>query len=631
MKKTIRVVALFCVTAMLLTTFAFAENTKGVQQSFVEDFSEKDFLGATLSEYTIVLGSDATAGIKHTLNCFIQYIKDATGSELKIASEGESFDYEICIGKTDRESEKLTAALENVGEGGIALVSDGSKIFLTGDGQLGVIYSMYEFLEVYLGYRFYAPDFRVAKHEYASEFPSDLNYTYTPDISTRDTDFRDVFSGDVVPYSGQFDPEFSNSLRINGPSRDFHNSQHNLAQYGGQVIVYAGGPSYGGHTFGRLSEMAAGLEVVPQPCLADEEVYQTMLKNVRKLLAATPNATVVDVSQNDGADFCRCEKCNALDMQYSPDGVSPVPAASILTLVNRIARDIKDDYPNVLVCTLAYGYSTYPPIGMVAEDNVAIRLCNIECCFAHSLGDESCTYGNGLNSQFAQNIKEWGKISKNLYIYDYAFNAHYMYTYPNFDSLYDNIRLYRDNNAIFVHEQGTNASHDTEFSRLRSYIIAKLMWNPDMTKAEYDNMIEEYLRDYYGAGWKYIKRYVDLVTESAKRYHMGIYTHPHQFIRTLSNTDKDNEEFYSELVNLWNKAYNRAETDIQKTHVRFGRTQAEFLYLEKFYNAETDMERADELYCDMIAMGARCIQENYHYHFPRRWKFIQGPQYWYEY
>ena len=45
----------------------------------------------------------------------------------------------------------------------------------------------------------------------------------------------------------------------------------------------------------------------------------------------------------------------------------------------------------------------------------------------------------------------------------------------------------------------------------------------------------------------------------------------------------------------------------------------EFIYLERFYNAETDVERADELYCDLVEMNAYCIREHYHNLFPDRW------------
>jgi hypothetical protein len=62
--------------------------------------------------------------------------------------------------------------------------------------------------------------------------------------------------------------------------------------------------------------------------------------------------------------------------------------------------------------------------------------------------------------------------------------------------------------------------------------------------------------------------------------------------------------------------------------VRQSRTQAEFLYLEHFYDGATDMERADELYYDLMDMKVSVLREGFRNLFPRRWKFILGPNHW---
>ena len=614
MKKTTRILALCCVMAIMITGFALPQKANAAEPMVVaEDISSLTFLGVPLSEYTVVLGTDATTGIKRTTNNLIKYIKEATGAELKIAGEGEVNDYEICIGKTDRETEKVSAARDSLTRNGIAIVADGNKIFITGHEEQAVIYSIYTFLEDYLGYRFYANDYHVAKLEYATEFPSDLNYTYSPIFIGRDMDWVDVLKGyDTVGYR---DLEYNNALKLNG---FFSRYAGNYRDYGGDIA----GCSV--HSVASLTNTSSG----SQPCLSDEAIFQTALAKVRASLAANPNQ-IIDVSQNDNGDFCQCEKCHAIDMEYSYDGENPYPAASLVNFANRIAREIKDEYPNAYICTLAYGYSKAAPKDLEIEDNVIIRLCNIECCFAHPLEDESCTFSDSANSAYMENLERWSSMAKNLYIWDYTTNFNrYTQPYPNFDVLWENIQTYRDNNAIAVFEEGNRDSQNTEFSDMRAYLLAKLMWNPNMTKEEYNQMMEEYLRDYYGSGWKYIKRFIDITTDDAQRYHMGLYSDVNTYIRTMENTPAANMEYYESLINLFNKAYNRAETDEQRRHVRHARTQMESLYLECYFDPETDAERIDELYCDFLDMNAYCLKEHYHYRFPRRWKFVQGPGYW---
>ena len=53
--------------------------------------------------------------------------------------------------------------------------------------------------------------------------------------------------------------------------------------------------------------------------------------------------------------------------------------------VNTIADNIKDEFPNIAVDTLAYQWSRPAPKITKPRPNVIIRLCSIECNFAAPL------------------------------------------------------------------------------------------------------------------------------------------------------------------------------------------------------------------------------------------------------
>src|SRR5512138_782014 len=57
----------------------------------------------------------------------------------------------------------------------------------------------------------------------------------------------------------------------------------------------------------------------------------------------------------------------------------------VLALVNRVAEAIEKDYPDKLIDTFAYQWTRKPPKEMRPRPNVIVRLCSIECCFAHPL------------------------------------------------------------------------------------------------------------------------------------------------------------------------------------------------------------------------------------------------------
>ena len=58
---------------------------------------------------------------------------------------------------------------------------------------------------------------------------------------------------------------------------------------------------------------------------------------------------------------------------------------SMLRAVNSVADAIADEFPYVVVDTLAYQYTRPAPNITVPGKNVVIRLCSIECNFAAPL------------------------------------------------------------------------------------------------------------------------------------------------------------------------------------------------------------------------------------------------------
>jgi hypothetical protein len=263
---------------------------------------------------------------------------------------------------------------------------------------------------------------------------------------------------------------------------------------------------------------------------------------------------------------------------------------SLLTFVNRIANDIKDEFPNVYVDTLAYRYTRQAPKTIKPADNVIIRLCSIECCFSHPLDDASCEQ----NAAFKKDIEEWSAICDNLYIWDYTTNfMYYLAPFPNLGVLRENVKFYKDHHVIGMFEQGNYQSSSGEFGELRAYLLAKLLWNPDMSEEEYQRHMNEFLQDYYGAGWEHIRAYIDATTAAAAQNHVGIYDSIQDMM--MKHMDRDQQApFAEEMLALWEKALEEAQTDEQKAHVEKSMVQAYYMaqlkgknrkeYLNKIYD-----------------------------------------------
>ena len=85
-------------------------------------------------------------------------------------------------------------------------------------------------------------------------------------------------------------------------------------------------------------------------------------------------------------------------------------------------------------------------------------------------------------------------------------------TFPDFDTLRENISYFAKSNAAGI-EVESSLRTDGEFGQLRSYLLSKLFWEPDMSEEEYEGYMDEFLTEVYGEGGTYLRQYIELANE----------------------------------------------------------------------------------------------------------------------
>jgi hypothetical protein len=185
---------------------------------------------------------------------------------------------------------------------------------------------------------------------------------------------------------------------------------------------------------------------------------------------------------------------------------------------------VREQYPDKIIDTLAYTYTRKPPKYVKPAPNVAVRLCSIECCFAHPL--ESCP----VNKTFVEDIINWSKICKRLHIWDYVINyAHCIQPFPNFRVLKPNINFFINHGVTGIYEEANYFSKGGELAELRTYVLAKCLWDPsyDDKKAVFD-----FTEAYYGPAGQHIRDYLELIHTVCDKpgLHLRIYTSPNNYL-----------------------------------------------------------------------------------------------------
>ena len=452
------------------------------------------------SSYRIVVSAEAIPSERYAAEELQRYLEKISGVRLEIVPDtAKPTAREILLGDNARlRSLEPRPDLSRVGPDGFLLRTSGRHLVIAGGQPRGTLNGVYTFLEEQLGVRWFTPEVEWVPQTNRVQVPK-LDRAVVPALENRDVFWREMMR----------DANFAARHRLNGQHYGLK------PQHGGAFTVYH--PFV--HSFDGLvppelckdhpeywpmikGERKSGYV---QRCLTNPDVVRLSIERVRQWIKENPNATIISVSQNDCINNCECPACKAID------DAEGSPAGTLLTYVNAIAAAVDQEFPNVRIDTLAYQYTRRPPKTIRPHPKVIIRLCSIECCFAHPL--ESCP--SRANQEFGGDIVAWQPVAPLLYVWDYTPNfAHYLQTFPNFDSLQANVRFFVKHGVKGLFEQGNySGGGQGEMGPLRAYLLAKLLWNPDTDVARH---LREFTDAYYGAAAPHVRAAIEKVHEPVR-------------------------------------------------------------------------------------------------------------------
>ncbi len=443
--------------------------------------------------YSIVVRRNATENERNAAKEFANGVRQLTGANLATV-----------VGKAPSKGVYLNAAdvPEELGEDGFTLKVKDGDVFVTG-GRRGVIYGVHELLETYGGILWLAPDFTHVPTNGVFSVPVDLNVCQKPALGSRN----------LTAFDSWALTEFATKLRLNettideklgGSARSFDDVLsrcHTFQKLVPPSKYFNAHPEYFSLVNGNRTKDHAQL------CLTNPDVFDIALSNVLARIAANKSHSdpkrrsirYYGVSQDDWNGYCRCDRCAAIDAREESH------AGCVIWFVNKIAEAVEKVHPDVMISTLAYMYSRKPPKFLKPRHNVEICLCSIECDFSRPMLENRYKE----NIAFREDVRKWGAVSKEMYIWDYA--ANYRATaspYPNISAMCKNIRFYRNAGVTGLFEEGFRKNPAANFTDLKGWVGAKLMWNPDQSTAA---LIRCFCEAYYGKAAPMVLEYIRLM------------------------------------------------------------------------------------------------------------------------
>ena len=439
-------------------------------------------------------------------------LQEITGAEFPIKAQAAAEGPKIHIGVTPPGDKADFASRER------RIKSVGGDLYIYGDYRYGTAAAIYNFLRDFCGCRWYTAtgDKRIPKNPNL-KFGA-IDYKHVPSFKSLEHGSR--WHNAVVS------PEIRDWVRRNNsflmPNYAFGEPDdawfyigpvtHTLAAYMPPIIrkprtfnddstFFAGPhPTLAGKeyfsTHPEYFTLSKDGKRVPnkQLCFTNPEVRRELLKNLENAIRAEkydPDSyAILDFTQNDEhGGFCFCPNCQALAEKYK------TPGGPYFDFLVEMGKHFEKKYPKLSFRFFAYqeDMTGIPPTGLTFPDNLAVILAPLQQDFSKS-------FTHRYNVRFLNQMNEWGKLCKEIWIWNYpTLYPHGMNIYSLFPGVYrntENLKLsHKAGVRYIIAEQGGSVVHGCSFKELNCY-LQDLM--TEDVNIDVDAAIKEFCDAVYG-------------------------------------------------------------------------------------------------------------------------------------
>ena len=244
-------------------------------------------------------------------------------------------------------------------------------------------------------------------------------------------------------------------------------------------------------------------------CMTNPDVRKITVEKLRSMIrrdrANLPkenwpvcyDISILDVSP----EMCLCPACRAVTEKHGKSGL-------LLSYVNYAAENIRKEYPEIMIRTLAYSAAADLPKGIRPEKNVFIQIAD-----QFPKSDAFRPLNSDFNRASRDYLLGWNRITRNLGVWDYLNLGGVYFNPPRVETVADaiigDVRFFRDHGfrLMFV-EAGYDIISPQNFIELHYFLESALMMDPDRNAEE---LIDIFFSHYYGPCAPAIRRFFDQV------------------------------------------------------------------------------------------------------------------------
>lgn len=499
------------------------------------------------TDYVLITPANASSdsNLSTAIDEFRLFFEKATGIEIKTVRD-DSNDAVLTNARAKRISIGLTTLVtkltederknvlgydpDELGRDGVRIVKNANTVYLLGGESTGVLYAVYDFMQICFNYEFYYRNCIEIDTGVRNLKMRDFDVTDIPDtamrsygnpvgLATDPWDFE-IASGLVTATdtkralnryrvyncSNYYLPIFKNYGDKTSLNYGYHNSAYYLHEDS------TAGPDDDTKIWrANWKQEGSG----PQLCYTahgDPNDYEAMIQAcVNKItyslsMPEYQDRKYVGLTTMDGGSTCTCDACEELKKE---DGGSY--AGAIIRFCNEVMERVqawrKDNFldDNFKLFFFAYGPTEVPPVIEVdgktvpANDDVVCRDDLIALCCTSNYTTPIYWASNYPGYQKSiNNLKNWSVVTENLFDWFYQMNYLSYSTYRDtISEINGDFYAYAVNcGSIYMMNQGDwEGDNITSYGILNEYVFSKLMWNNSLST-------EELVKNFFKAMYK---------------------------------------------------------------------------------------------------------------------------------
>jgi len=485
--------AIWAAVALLLTQMSACEKGKTLT-----------LVSGGRSAYVIYREAGAPPSVKLAAEEMQRVIRLSTGVEIPI--ESKPADRMVCLGDNGAARE-MGFDVHGLPDDAFLIVTKGSNLYIVGKDtpdpprwkgwtSKGTLFGTYEFLERVVGVRWLLPG------KWGEEIPKHANLSVPPMAVKESPDFALRLLTNVQEKRPPKDKRPSAAARWLLRHKIVPQTEGRKIQQGHSWDDYVSEEMVKAHPeYLAASARTGNPRIFPRRykavkfCTSNEELVRVFTEGVMQSLAKHPWLRCASISPSDGGAFCRCPKCQAR-VTKDPHG-RPSYTLLILDFYNRVARKVRERYPDRLLGGLVYYNYMYPPDKPVkVEPNIYLVWAPLNY---YGWGLAKPVYGE----EFERVLARWVALTPNFVYHNYSTwmrSLNGAPLPPGLDILKLEIPAAKRQGVWGVDMVGVGA---WGYGGPGNYILAEQMWNADVNV---DELYREWLQRAYGPGWQAMDR-----------------------------------------------------------------------------------------------------------------------------